>query len=44
MGMGRVAQDLFADHRDVAAGGEVHDGVCAEVNGGMQLAEFFVDV
>ena len=25
-------------------GGEVHDGVCAEVNGGMQLAEFFVDV
>ena len=43
-GHGRVAQDGLADHRDVAAGGEVHHRVRAEVDGGVQLAQLFVDV
>ena len=39
-----MAKDGLANRRDVAAGGEVHDSVCAEVDGGVQLAELFVDV
>ena len=38
----RVAQDGFANFVDVAAGGEIHDGVGAVVDGGMQLLEFFI--
>ncbi len=43
-GHGRVAQDGFANHRNVAACGQVHDGVGAEVDGGVELAQLFVDV
>ena len=43
-GHGRVAEDGFADLVDVAAGGEIHDGVCAVVDGGVQLLEFGLDV
>ena len=39
-----MAEDGFANLVDVAAGGEVHDGVGAVVDGGVQLLEFFVDV
>ena len=43
-GDGRVADDGFANGMDVAAGGEVHNGVGSVVNGGVQLFQFFVDV
>ena len=43
-GHGRVADDGFADFVNVAAGGEIHDGVGAVVDGGVQLFELFVDV
>ena len=42
-GHGRVAKNGFANFVDVAAGGEVHDGVGAVVDGGVELFEFFVD-
>ena len=36
--------DGFANVVDVAAGGEIHDGVGAVVHGGVQLLQLFVDV
>ena len=39
-----MADDGFADGVDVAAGGEIHDGVGAVVDGGVQLLELFVNV
>ena len=43
-GHGRVAEDGFADFVNVAAGGKIHDGVGAVVDGGVELFEFFVDL
>ena len=43
-GHGRVAQNGFANFVNVAAGGEIHDGVGAVVHRGMQLFQFFVNV
>ena len=37
---GRSGDQLLADIVDVAAGGEVHHGICAEVDGCVQLFEF----
>jgi hypothetical protein len=39
----RGVHDRQADGVDVAAGGQVHDGVGAEVDGGVQLLQFVVD-
>src|SRR5206468_2597094 len=36
--------DRLADAVDVAAGGQVHDGVGAEVDGGVELVQFVVDL
>ena len=44
MGTGECAQDGLADLGDVAAGGEIHHGVGAVVDGVMQLLQLFVDV
>jgi hypothetical protein len=44
MGTGEWRRIGLADHGDVAAGGEVHDRVGAVVDGGVQLAQLFVDV
>ena len=41
---GRVAQDRFADFVNIAAGREVHHGVGAVVDRGVQLLEFLVDI
>ncbi len=38
-----MAEDGFANFVDVAAGGEVHHGVGAVVDGGVELFEFLVD-
>ncbi len=43
-GHGRVPQNGLANLMDVAAGGEVHHGVGAEVHRSVQLLEFFLDV
>ncbi len=34
----------LADGVDVAAGGEVHDGIGAEMDGGVQLLQLVVDL
>ena len=39
-----MADDGFANGVNVAAGGEIHDGVGSVVDGGVELFEFFVDV
>ena len=43
-GDGRVAQDGVANLGNIAAGGEIHDGVGAVLDGHVQLAQLFVDV
>ena len=43
-GHGRVAEDGFADLRNIAAGREVHYCVGAVVHGGVQLLQLFVDI
>ena len=43
-GHGRSINDGLADFRNVAAGGKIHDGVCAIFNGVLQLGEFFINV
>ncbi len=40
----RSVDDGFADARDIAAGGKIHDGVGAVLHRVMQLGDFFVDV
>ena len=41
---GRMAQDGFANLVNVAAGGEIHHGIGAIVNGRVQLLQFLIDV
>src|SRR5579885_2132294 len=43
-GNGGMAQNGFADFRNVAAGGEIHDGVGAKLYGHVQLTEFLINV
>ncbi len=43
-GDGCVIDDRLADAVDVAAGGEVHDGIGAVVDGGVELLQLLVDV
>ena len=43
-GNGRCVDDGFADGGNIAAGGEVHHGVGAVVNGAMKLFEFVADM
>ena len=39
-----MAQNRFADLGNVATGGEIHDGVGAEVDRHVQLVQLFVDI
>src|SRR5262249_36182581 len=43
-GHGGGVDDGLADGVDVAAGGQVHDGVGAEVDGGVELLQLVVDL
>src|SRR5881398_3704244 len=43
-GNGRCVDDGFANFRDVPASGEIHDGICAVVDGVVELFQFFVNV
>src|SRR5258707_1803785 len=43
-GDGGSADDRFADAWDIAAGGEIHHGVGAVLDGGFELFEFAGDI
>ncbi len=44
IGTGRVPQNRFTDHRDIAARRQVHDGVGTVMHRRMQFAQLFVHV